>query len=401
MQRKYSLVKFVTIIYLYSCLWGLWGEGGSQELLYIITIAFFAFNVIAHIIQGDIKYRFGKRTDKIATILIAVWLYGFVIGIIRGNNRLFIIRNFAGLLLYSIVFILNNSNINLLRLQKGVLFLSFLSAITIPIAFYLINYANYPVAILERIGIGTNTPVNGKVTIWMSNHSLIFISYGFCLFKCIYNHKWISIYSICVLIEAVIVYFCARSGGILLELFAITAAIIYGPIKQKTKKWRYIIYIFVALIGICILYKPVVELFDVVNDESNIIRLAQIKYIFQHLSIFGHGLGAQYSEIGKGYGIEVIYLDLLYKFGIFSFVILGIYVYTVIKAIRLIQRISKNAYNSMAVSFMGYLFVALGNPVLFAGASVVSHVLSLIIIEHHEDELFAVLNNNQSIGDQL
>lgn len=74
------------------------------------------------------------------------------------------------------------------------------------------------------------------------------------------------------------------------------------------------------------------------HNGGNRVRYEQINYVLLHLFILGHGLGTEYGEIGKGYAIEVIYLDIIYKFGIAVIPIFYAYFFTFMKAIKLMKK---------------------------------------------------------------
>ena len=76
-------------------------------------------------------------------------------------------------------------------------------------------------------------------------------------------------------------------------------------------------------------------------------------------------------------------MDLMYKLGLFSVGIFGVYAYMLLEAMKLLKTRSGNAYDSMPLAMLGFIFFAFGNPVLFSGSSVLSCVLALIMIEDY------------------
>ena len=60
---------------------------------------------------------------RVSIIMLAVYIYGLLMGILNGNNYIYIIRNFAGMSVYSVGFFLLNSKIKeetIVRILKGI-----------------------------------------------------------------------------------------------------------------------------------------------------------------------------------------------------------------------------------------------------------------------------------------
>ena len=367
----------------------------SQEFLYIVTIVFFFLSFLGMVLTGKLPICKFSTTDILAAAMVMVWIYGIIVGLAKGNNRTYIFRNFAGLILYISMFFLRRGKLKYGKLRKWILLISELQLVLIPVSYIMINHGGASVFynFLVPMGMGTNMDTDGSISIWANNPNLVFVCYCFFIYKCLYEKKRIMQYAFLSLLCAMVILLCARSGGIILEFLALTALMIWAFVWKKAKKWAIILSGFLIVIGVFALYKPLSILFDVKDDTNNQTRIVQIRYIFSHFSLIGHGLGAEYKEIGKDYGIEVIYLDLLYKFGVFAFIILGIYVHTVLKAIKRLKSVNSNAYDTIPLALMGFLFVAAGNPILFAGPSVISHILAMLLIEDRENTIKTARND--------
>ena len=96
-----------------------------------------------------------------------------------------------------------------------------------------------------------------------------------------------------------------------------------------------------------------------------------------HLN-YGYG-----TRLFDSYGLEISYLNLIDKFGIFGFLLIFVFLYTFIKPIIMIKRGQGNTFfNLMAIGLQGYLFVAMGNPVIFAPYNVVLHVFAILLLSY-------------------
>ena len=103
------------------------------------------------------------------------------------------------------------------------------------------------------------------------------------------------------------------------------------------------------------------------------------------LSFWGNGLGSKFNaymtEVNDTYGIEISYLNLIDKFGFFSIFLFYIFIYSfALPIINLIKCRGIPAYNVMSLGLLAYLWISVGNPVLFAPYNIVLHCIMFFLM---------------------
>lgn len=393
MKKKVYLLRFITEFYIIIGLWGMMKtKNESNEGFYLITVVYFLLFIIC--LSGNKFKCCMDIMSLIPLMMIGVWCYGCIFGIIHGNNIRYVLRNFSGMLLYILVYFFNSANIKIERINKLLLRLSVCLSILTPIAYFFLfvipdQRGWFVLKIPFLNAFATGIELTGFAVVYSGTHCLLTISYGYCLYQCINRDKYINKYLLFAVFDILVAVAFGKSGGLELEILMMTGVMIFFPFLKKITSKKTILLIlgitafilFINRVGL----KPLLSIFDP-GDEGNSTRYGQINYIFNNLSIFGHGLGAEYIAIKKGYGIEFIYGDLLYKFGIFGVIPIVIYFYTLIKSIKILAKSHGDWSDIIPFALMGYTFYALGNPVLFSGSSVISHILALIYIKEKEKQ---------------
>lgn len=384
---KLNLIKVVSYIYIFCVMWGVFVVNASQDLLYIMTVLFVLVQCLL-LIGSNAKFKiYSGKTEYICLIILTAWLYGIIVGILRGNNVKFVFRNFAGLSLFFLIYIIKNMRLSLKNILNLVLFISTLEAVLLPIAYICLRMGIY--GIYQKIPIISCLELNldetGYIGILFNSCSMIFVGYIFCLYKCLYLGKIFSKYMVVVIYDALVIMICSRMGGMELALLGLTALMVFAFAGRRMNKWGFticLIGMLTAVMGMIILnINPIAIIFGRA-DSGNNERYRQINYVLSHFSAWGHGLGAEYTELGKGYAIEVIYVDLVYKLGLMSIPILGTYAYIMLNAIKILKKTEGNAYDSIPLGLTGCLFFSFGNPFLFSGVSVLSCIIAMLTIEN-------------------
>jgi hypothetical protein len=170
-------------------------------------------------------------------------------------------------------------------------------------------------------------------------------------------------------------------------LFVIFTIISLAIIFFKRSTSVNIVLIILVAFGINIFQKDDTLTIFGNNDISNQNRYSQADAVIDELTIFGKGWGATFSSPDldrdeNGYSIELSYPNLFHKIGIFSCIYFIIYLFIIFKGLK---RLSFNNFvnNKEGLYVIGsiyYLFMALGNPVLFSPINVVLTSLSLKVI---------------------
>ena len=115
-------------------------------------------------------------------------------------------------------------------------------------------------------------------------------------------------------------------------------------------------------------------------------RYAQVKELLNDLSIQGNGLGAPISSgysrsVAYPYGFELSFLNLIHKLGVFSLLYFGFLGYSGYRVVNSAKPLQERC---AALGLLGYVFPAIGNPILFAVQAVFLHAIALHAVTRHQ-----------------
>lgn len=392
MPLKNNVINTVTNFYIFAGLYGLIVVNNTNERFYLFTVIYVGLLFFLCMFNFR-KLRIPGRSaiDLLPMLFIFTWGYGFLIGLLKSNNISFALRNFSGLLLYFVFYLFIGIGVDVQAIKKIVCMIVILVAIFTPLTFGVVKIGH--VMEIRKIPLLNCFYLNyddlGNVFVMYYCVSFLIAGYAICLYKCVYNNKYLGKHMLgCVYFLSVIMV-CSRCGGTEAALLGMTFIIIAIAVRTRLTIKLFLIAMF-STVFICLFLvasgiNPFQKIFGMV-DSGNIVRYSQINYILKNLSFVGKGLGAEYTSIGKGYAIEVQYLDMLYKFGIFSLVIYGGYLITFYKAIKLLKKGNGNILYVIPLALLGGNFIGLGNPVLFSTNTIFSHIVSLLLIKQFEEE---------------
>ena len=165
--------------------------------------------------------------------------------------------------------------------------------------------------------------------------------------------------------------------------------------RSSKKYWIISALLFVAIAsGALIIERRLGIVNDIfsVSSSGNSKRYYQFQLVFERFKALGNGLGSRmdYAVVNTAgsireidsYGLEVSYLNLIDKFGILAFPLIYIFAYSYLKPVSMLAKgRGSTEFNIMTIGLLGYLFVALGNPVLFSPYNVVLHIISLLFLK--------------------
>lgn len=393
MTRQNRLLQVITELYIIVALWGaIKTKSESNGGFYVVTVLYVI--VFAVYMSQRTMHIYLDRINGISLSMAGVWIYGCILGLLQRNNPAYVLRNFSGMLLYMTSYLLINSGISLERLSRMLLKMSVWMTLLTPVAHFLLfvvpgqkGWFLLKIPFLNCLATGIQSI--GFTVVYNGAHILLPISYSYCLYQCFSKDRYINRYSFFALFDLLIAFFWGQSGGLELELLVLTGVMFLVSARKKlTEKKAFIVYCIFSLMIIYILKagaRSVLGIFDP-SDGGNSLRYKQIDHILHNLSFLGQGLGAEYTAIGKGYGIEFIHGDLIYKLGVFGLIPIGIYVYTWILSLKILVRTKGDWTDVIPIALMSYIFYALGNPVLFSGGSVIAHILALMYIKNKQQD---------------
>lgn len=382
---KYSLPKIFTIVFLLIILTASLATYETDQKSYFAVAVYLALFFLI----------FTKRPAKIigypviiSAIMIAVWLYGFVLGVVLKNGMSNVVRNFAGMATYVLVVPLLNSDVvndGFVKIIKGVAnYALFITLFTyFVLTFYNAKFVfNIPV-ISAFVGLGG---VGGFVQYFC--RELIHVSFAYHLYQLLYTNNrgiWSLVMLILIAIESVVVN---DSGGDLFAMCILALTIMISQFHRTTFR-----AVLLASLGVCFLLcfliyygtGPLSLLFSL-QDIGNARRMDQIQYFMENWSFVGWGLGSALGSFGNktyNYGTEMIYFNLFHKFGIMAMLVIMCYMSTVLRAYKHLKQ-SRDANGVIPIALMAYLITSLANPMLFSTISVLSHILAMILMTRKE-----------------
>lgn len=374
-KTSYSISQRLTILIIVNASLGVIGTSHSEssDRFYVFMFAYFILYLF-----------FAKRITvprvkawNIALSMVFIWIYGMIVGIVSGNNPTYIFRNFAGMLLYVFFLFLYSSKLRTETLEKLLLGLSVFSC--------LLTIFGYMTAIKMQMSVIFSIPVLNSFSpgygVYYDSSNLMYIAYAYSLYMLLIMKKIKIRYLIMVALDLFASTVCMDVSAFVLGVLVFAGLMLVLAFQKKTASRKVETTIIIIFVLLCFVGPILFNAFFSDSDMGNARRWNQIEYVIGNFKVFGHGLGATYSsDIGSEYAIEAIFLDIFYKFGIFALVIIYSYVYTIIEAIRIVLWSKKNPYSVIPLACMGYLFLGLSNPVIFAPASVILHCCSMLLI---------------------
>ena len=387
---KNNFQNVLFYIFLFFVFWGvIKTEDNSNTAIYFVTVIYMVAFIIGRVLTKKSLFITVDVNLLIALIFIFCWGYGVLVGILNGNSAEYIVRNFSGMLLYPLLLLLVSN----LKLSHSKL-VSFLLVISCMVS--VLNLISYIVLFVFQLGVNeiwSKIPIlnaywigieDGSFSLIYSATKLMMIIYAYALYNFLYYKKYFSWWTLIIIAIGCIVIVVTKSGGVALQWIATTMIMFFSLISKKVSiKSLFFIGCLMCVLLLLIMisnFNPVGEIFSH-EDGGNVVRYMEIEYIMENLTIEGAGLGATYGAIGKSYGIEVIYLDLLYKLGLVSLLIYGIYIYSFFKSIKLLNKTKGDWKDAVPLALLGYIWYSFGNPALFSGGRVLAHILALLMIK--------------------
>lgn len=382
---KYSWTQIITFVLLFIVLSGCLVTNESNEKVYVVL----AIYIILFIpILCSEKITIIRYPVLISGIMLLVWAYGFLIGLLRGNNVSYIIRNFAGMSAYILVVPFLNSKVSNIQFIKIVRVVStyalFITIFTyVMLTFFHLEFL-YEIPVINAFVGGGGK--GGFVQYFC--RELIPITFAYNLYSALKTKKNIVRAVVIIVLVVLETMLVNDSSADALAIGVLAVLIVASRAKYLNRRT-----IFFCMIGIAFLFvfiivygqDPLSAIFST-EDEGNVRRITEIKYFMNHMTFMGYGLGKELGDAGAGgsfnYGTEVIYLNLFHKFGICAFLILSCYTSTCINAIRYLKKCDE-PNGVIPIALMAYLIASLSNPMLFSGASVIQHIIALIIISRN------------------
>ncbi len=324
-----------------------------------------------------------SQVSMICLMMFVIYLYGLVVGLIRGNVMGFILRDHGGMFLYIFILALqlfSDDYKETAHIIYSVALVTLMVQIIYDVALALSPSLYSKLPFSDYIYLQSS---GCRMVVMLSGKNLIIVIACVALYNILQGRR---------LLRSIIMFTCVGVVEALMPtdaskisfLFSVGCLMIAFMMSKKTinKHIVAIMICLVALIMLCIILPYIIDIFSS-NDTGNSIRIGQIKYVLSHFSLWGYGHGADYSAIDRDYMIEVAWMDIIYKYGIMSIVPYAVYFYSIVFSIKGVKTyFSENREDytaAVSIGLMSYLMGGLSNPILFAPLNVVSHMLSLVI----------------------
>lgn len=388
----HSFIRKATLIGLLICL--------STNLSTNIYYAFFAVFLGLFVVHIFYKMKLVKlkKFDLIALSFILVWIYGIVIGLIRGNEIQYVFANFAGMSCYFMYFIFVNYKIDVNKLIKIVLLASLILSLLSSIG--MLSYKT-GIIIPSFLSDSITYSSTGQVRIYTATLPVAFSLLGVSFYQILYNNKDLHFlnlhkrnYAVLLFIISFFSIFIvtASKGFTLGGIFIIFIIFLFSYGSQIARNRLHIsFFLFILLIIVAIIIFNKLGYFNIItemfssNDIANIARYTQLDYILDDLTFWGNGLGSIVpgfiSNRESPYGYELIYFNIIHKFGIFSIILFLNWIYMFIYLFKQCWNKNNIINNVIMLSSLGYLFTSIGNPIVFHPSLVMLNAISLYYIK--------------------
>lgn len=390
---KYNKIYLLTFFFL------------STDFQTNVYYGIFLFFLVLFLLKYGLRPFFvaSYKEDFIARTFFLVWLYGFLLGFIFGNKTEYIIANFAGMICYLVYFIFVRLKIDIDKAIKITYVSGFILSIyaIISILSFLFGFG---IPFLES---NLDLASTGQFRIFFSNLGVVYplfaTSLGYFLFNRA-NLPQLVFPKFLFLLTFIVLFLVSASKGYVLGglyvLGTIFAFSTFNSIRDLRIKPTYILVIILGLILYMVLedlgYIEIIDKIFDSNDESNIERYDQLYFMIKELDFIGHGLGATIAGTIRSekspYGFELVYVNLIHKFGISSLFLFYGWLYMFIRSFKYFKNPITRKYGIFLIGSLGYLFPALGNPSLMHPSLVFLNSLALYILRQLNQDGKRIVN---------
>ncbi len=387
-SRAAIILTFAILVSNYSII-----DTAPQYALFVVLGLVASGTVL---LSGRLEMRWRGWVDAIPMIYLVTWVYGVLLGVLLGNDRTSIIRNFAALTLYSVYFFWRYLNVRVWSIMRTIAAAGLINTV--------VGLAAGVVALLaaRTAAVAAGLSFEQGRLYYSLGLSVSFASLGAATARLIaardkmngQDFKTMFLDSpliaaatfVAILVASTVL---SLSKGYTIGAIAVVGCVGLMSLRQAlhTRPRRAIfgflgMLIFIELLHALGALTVATNAFSAL-DFGNRLRYEQTERLMQELTLWGNGLGARlqsgYVRDPMGYGFEVSYVNLLHKFGVVALVMLVGYALTLILAVRLALR-GRVARGAAALGSMGYLLPSIGNPSLISPTTVVLHCAALYII---------------------
>lgn len=383
MKKVYYFLIFFLIFLVY---------GKVQYIIFFILLIIFFLDAFAN----RIKIKKPKSVDFIIVGFLLLHIYGIMLGLYLGNSFQYIVNNFAGIFLYLIYFVFIA-----LRLNFNILLKNIHVGIYIYITLILLRFI-FNIDFLDNfLAINSGKASSGQDRLFIPMIALFGIFIGTAFFH-LEKRSFGKFFTNLLIPIFMFIIVAASKGFALILIFYLIVYLFLNLGKNSGIKIisvtifiSYLLYHLLVFLN----YDNVILNIFVSDDISNVIRYSQFNIVLNNLNLFGHGLGATFPNYVRDesapYSIEMVYLNIFHKYGVFGFIyIIGL----VSTFLKLIKEYNKKIERKIVLQLFGlmcYTIASLGNPMLFAPSFIVIHCVVLYYLNYNKYPWFNMENNDQ------
>lgn len=306
-------------------------------------------------------------------------LYGITVGFYNKINPYLILRNSAGILVYA------SYGIFLYFFNKGEIKRALVTTSLLCNVLILIGVLSNEMFDVTEIG---RTRFIYSPLICFS-----FIIYPLFLEKLLSFKKEQGLGALfCYAFTLIIVIFnsviLSVSKGVILGFLILTAAVFVLKYWTEIKK---LVKYLPLLIPILVIAAPKLGIVNVIRvifgaqDLGNQSRYQQTFYLLREASFWGNGFGSSLlngfvRDPVLNYSYEATIPNLINKLGFFSLILFFSYILVFILIFRSYFKVSLKTESLLALGSLLYLFMSVGNPMLFTPSMVVLHCAAIFLV---------------------
>ena len=363
------------IFYLVFSIW-LFLDQDSKFLTYSPLLILFLYYIINKKIKRKNNVYFDKKFKYFPLLLLITWIYGVFVGLLNGNDNVFV--NNAGILFFLSYYLIGNNNLNTSQLIKIIVYLTIASAI-----YYLYNLQSGLLSQIQITSFGLRLggySINGIFI--TSLIPILLFNIFFSKKKLIIKNNFINYFLLLTLLLIAVIL--VSSKGIYLSIVVTLIILFFFKLRQAK------LLLFIPLITLIISLNIDLEKLTIfsTSDTSNLSRFAMADAMWSEFTFFGKGWGAKFqafvlkSRDISGYSSELSYMNLIHKIGLFSSTFFFFYGWLLILILKLVKSKENDTIGTGLISLgmVTYLFTSIGNPSLFSPIFVFMTVMVLHLI---------------------
>lgn len=390
----------------------------STALVYgafLLVVGYFA---IAFVLGGfNLRVRRARvqTIDLVPLAILLAWLYGVVLGLIKGNAAAYVFTNFVGFIVFFAYYLLMRAKVSRdaalqLLLWAGVIVIG--RNVLVVVLYFVAGIDVYGNPIAQALfGEYVGGSSTGQIRLYNATQLLALpvLALATCrlllgtnkLTTCargILKFRSVTSTLLTLALASYVVIFMPASKGFVLAamvVFFLSFFIVKGRKSGlgNLRKVAVAFFLILCVGGVLLAsgYSNIVQAMFSEEDEGNIPRFIQLYDLMQDMVPAGRGLGAavpgNIRDEDRPYGFELSFVNVAHKLGMVSALVFFAYLFSFWKAASTLRSSGENwRYSAAALGGICYLLPSIGNPIISSPQLVLMHCLSLYLIRSHVND---------------